>query len=491
MKKKMNLLHNKKFIIGTSLGIGAIIIVTTIILSSNIKSNYSTTKASKMDITEVIKSDGKVAPADNVTLAFDKSGTISRVNAKVGDTVYAGEVLASLSADDLYANLEGAEADLASAKAKLTQLETGVGDTSTELQTAKLKLYDAIVNGYTTTDDAISNKSDQFFEDPKTMNPKIIFAFNDYGLKEKINSDRIIVEETLKNWNALNASVTSDKITNGDAEKVRAYINTIKSFLNEVSSAVNAFEPNNTLPQTTIDKYKNDIATARMNINTVSSNLTLAQDSLRAVNASKPVQEASVAKAQAVVDNILSQINHTMIKAPFAGIVTKSEPKVGEVFSSGVPAFGIMTKDGFKVEVQVSENELAKISLNNEAKITLDAYGPENKFDATVSQIDPAETIVNGVGTYKVTLLFTKGDPKIYSGMNANVEIITKNSSQVLTIPSSAVITRGSEKFVLVENESKKFTEKKIETGILGSNGFIEIKSGINEGDVVATFGNN
>ena len=186
----MKLLHNKTFIIGTSIAIGAVIIFSTIFLASNRKQGYSTTKASKIDIIEAIKADGKVTPADNVTLAFDKSGTISKVNVKVGDTVETGQILASLSSDELYANLEGANADLLSAKAKLSQLETGVNENSTELQTSKLKLLDAILNAYTSSDDAIHNKTDQFFTDPKTMNPKILFAFNDYNLKEKIRLEK-------------------------------------------------------------------------------------------------------------------------------------------------------------------------------------------------------------------------------------------------------------------------------------------------------------
>ena len=487
----MNLLHNKKFIIGTSVVIGLIIISTTIFIASNRKETYSTTKASRMDITEAIKASGKVVPAENVTLAFDKSGTVARVNVKVGDQVYTGQTLASLSSDDLYANLEGAQADLLSAKAKLSQSENSTGDVSTELQTAKTKLLDSVLNGYTSADDAIHNKVDQFFDDPKTMNPKIVFAFNDYDLKEKINKDRLSIEETLTAWNNLNSKIDSNSITSVDSEKARTYLMSIKNFLNEVSTAVNAFEPNNTLPQATIDKYKNDVAGARTSINTAISSLTSAEDGLRSINANKPIQEASVAKAQAAVDNIQSQINHTIISAPFGGVVTKAEPKVGEVFSAGMPAFAIITKDGFKIEIQVTEKDLAKVSLGNKAQVTLDAYGTGEVFDAHISQIDPAETTVNGVGTYKITLLFDKSDSKIYSGMNANVNIITGSSTQSLVVTQSSIITKGNDTFVLVKNKENKYEEKKVETGIIGSNGYIEIKNGLNEGDEIATFGSN
>lgn len=485
----MNLLHNKYFIIGGSVLIGVGIILGSTYLISSRTQNYSTVKATRTNLTEKITATGKVAALDNVTLSFDKSGQVAQVNAKVGDIVYKGQTLGALSSDELRASLEGAMADLKAEKEKLNQIKGGSTVTSSELTTAQHKLYDSIQGGLTTVDDAIRNKTDQFFTDPDTMNPKILFAFNDYALKEKINANRIVIEETLTKWRTMNTQINSDSISNADAEKARVYLMTIKTYLDDVSRAVNSFEPNNTLSQATIDKYKNDVASARGSVNTALSNLTSAQDSLRGTSASGPIQETRVAKAQSAVDSIQSQINHTIIRAPFDGVVTKAEPKVGEYFSAGTPAFSLMTKNAFKIEIQIPEVDLAKIAVGNKASITLDAYGTGNTFDAHVSEIDPAETMENGVGTYKVTLLFDTSDSKIYSGMTANINISTRNATQALAVPSSAIITKGNDKFILVPS-GKNFSEQKVTVGITSYDNYTEILSGLKEGDEVATFGN-
>ncbi|MEI6480070.1 MAG: efflux RND transporter periplasmic adaptor subunit [bacterium] len=486
----MNLLHNKTFIIGGSIFIGIGIIAGSTFLISSRTQNYNTVKVERKDITEKITATGKVEALDNVSLAFDKSGSVARVNVKIGDSVNAGDTLGALSSDELYASLEGAQADLKAEQEKLSQLQGSSGNTSTELVTAQHKLYDTVQGGLTTADDSVRNKVDQFFTDPDTMNPKILFAFNDYDLKEKINGERIVIEETLTKWHTMNTNLSSDSISNADAEQARTYLTTVKNFLDDVSRAVNNFEPNNTLPQSTIDKYKSDVASARANINTTLSNITSAEESLRGTSASGPVQETRVSKAQSAVDAIQSQINHTIIRAPFSGIVTKAEPKVGEFFAAGTPAFGIMTKDAFKVEIQIPEVDLAKIAVDNKAAITLDAYGTGNIFNAHVSAIDPSETVTNGVGTYKATLLFDKSDSKIYSGMTANAEVSTRTSNQALVVPSRAIIRRGNDTFVLVQN-GKEYSEKKITTGIMNTNTETEVLSGLNEGDLIASFGNN
>ena len=488
----MNLLHNKTFIIGTSILVGVVIIAGATFLISSRSQHFATTKVERKDITDSITATGKVQALDNVSLAFDKSGSVARVNVKVGDSVSAGQTLGALSSDELYANLEGTQADLKAEQEKLSQLQSNSTDNSTELATAKHKLTDSIQGAFTAADDAIRNKTDQFFTNPDTSYPTITFAFDNNDLKEKINKDRITVGETLTSLKLMNSGMNADTVTNADAEKVRGYLTSIKSYVDEVADAVNDFKSNNTLSQTMIDKYKSDVAISRTNLSASLSNLTASQDVLRSTSANAPVQQTRVAKAQSAVDEIQSQINHTLITAPFAGVVTKAEPKVGEFFAAGTPAFALMTKDAFKVEIQIPEVDLAKIAVGDKTTITLDAYGTGNTFNAHVSAIDPAETVTNGIGTYKVTLLFDKGDSKIYSGMTANVEILAQTVSGALVVPSRAVIRRGNDKFVLVtELSGKNFAEHKITIGIANANGFTEILSGLNEGDLVASFGNN
>ena len=62
--------------------------------------------------------------------------------------------------------------------------------------------------------------------------------------------------------------------------------------------------------------------------------------------------------------------------------------------------------------------------------------------------VDPAETIIDGVATYKTTLQFTDEDVRIKSGMTANVDITGLEKKDVLAVPQRAVFARAGHRFV-------------------------------------------
>ena len=147
----------------------------------------------------------------------------------------------------------------------------------------------------------------------------------------------------------------------------------------------------------------------------------------------------------------------------------------------------IISKSGFEIESFVPEADIAKVKIENQAKLTLDAYGDNEWFDAKVVSIDPAETIIENVATYKIVLHFLNGNDKIKSGMTANIDIATAVREDIIAVPQRAVITSGREKFVRVLSDNA-FKEVRVTTGIRGSDGRIEIQEGLQVGDRVIIF---
>jgi len=129
---------------------------------------------------------------------------------------------------------------------------------------------------------------------------------------------------------------------------------------------------------------------------------------------------------------------------------------------------------------------VGKVSQQDPTEITLDAF-PDYKFLGKVIKIDPAETIIQGVVYYKVTVGFDEPDKRMKSGMTANVDIITETKENVLAVPQGAVLAKDGQKMVRIL-EGKDIKEVKVETGIRGSRGEIEILSGLKKGDRVITF---
>ena len=99
--------------------------------------------------------------------------------------------------------------------------------------------------------------------------------------------------------------------------------------------------------------------------------------------------------------------------------------------------------------------------------------------------VDPAETIIDGVPTYKTTLEFVEENQNIKSGLTANIDILTAEKSDVLNIPQRAIIRTNNNKTVRILKDANEVQEVIVTTGIRGTNGNIEILDGINVGDKI------
>jgi RND family efflux transporter MFP subunit len=201
-------------------------------------------------------------------------------------------------------------------------------------------------------------------------------------------------------------------------------------------------------------------------------------------------QQTRVDAAQAAVDAARNEVAKMSLVAPFDGTVSRVDVSVGEMGAPGAPAVSMVSNSNYEIDALVSEADIAKVAVGETAAVTLDTFGNEN-FDAVVEAVDPSETMANGIGAYGVKLQFVKDDPRIKSGMTANVSIATEARKGVIAVPASAIITRGANKFVLVDNGAGAPAETPVTVGIEGANGSVEIVSGLKAGDKVVTFGNN
>jgi HlyD family secretion protein len=479
---------------------------------------YEVAEAKRMTLRQEVSVTGRVEPIESVDLSFERGGRIRSVSVKVGDQVLLGMTLMSLENGDLVASRDQAEADLKANQATLEEYKRGTRMEELAISEAKVRsadslridatsnLIDKISDSYTKSDDAIRNKVDQFIINPRGSNPQLSFSIPDSKLKNSIETERLTLEGVLASWNISLSSVEADILgALGDA-KERAV--RIRSFLDTVAAALSTLTPSSSLTQATIDGYRADVSTARTNINTALTNLTAGEEKLRTAESSLFVakrefdlakagkspqeiatQEARVLQAQAKVRSADAEIIKTLIRAPISGIVTEKNANPGETVSANAIMVKLLSASGFKVESFVPEVDIAKINEGDTALITLDAYGSETIFSARVSRIDPRETILDGVATYKVTFDFAQRDERIRAGMTANIDIVAQEKPDALAIPQRAVKTKDGKKYVDVLNaDGKTTTSMEVKTGLKGSDGNIEILSGLEVGQRIVVF---
>jgi len=451
-------------------------------------------------------------------LAFEQIGKVQRVNVQVGDKVVAGQILIELNTSELYAQLLEAQANIDTQKAELDELEKGVKSETIQyyetkvanakiaFEDAKRNLVDKIQDAYTKSEDGIRNKIDQLFDNPRSTSPTLIFTAAS-SLKIDIESGRFVVESTLNSWKLEIDKLTISSDLNHAIELAKTNLAQIRAFLEKNALAVNSLNTSSNLSQTTIDTYKSAVSVARTNVNTASTNLQSAEESLRTAESAVALaekdlavqkagstpeqiaaQEALVRKAEASTDIIRVKIGKNALHSPIDGVVAKQDAKVGEIIAANAVVVSVISVSGFEIETNVPEADIAKVKVGDSAKITLDAFGNDVVFEASVTKIDPGEIIIEGVATYKVTLQFVKESGDIKSGMTANIDILTAKKENVIIVPQRAVIAKNGDKIIRILDKSGTIKEVKVETGLRGSDGNIEIISGLNDGDRIVVF---
>lgn len=460
---------------------------------------------------------GKVKPVEDISLSFDSTGRVARINKKVGDQVSKGQVVASLENGDLAADVAQAQANLRVQEASLLEIEKGTREeeveiTRTDLEKAKQDLsnyFDDISNvisdALLDAEDALNKQTFQMFTNPNSERPEIGFNVTEFQNKIDVEANRVKANDALDEIKSIaNNLPLSDTGKEQALIDVKVQLEIINTYLNSLFSALTNASG---ISETTKDTYKANVTTARTNI---TSELSSANTILQSIASQRVVVQKTqnqldlqlagatseeVVKAEARVDEARAQVTRaqanltkTLIVSPITGIVSRIDMEIGETVTAGTEVVDVISGGNFEIEVSIPEVDVAKLEIGNEASLTLDAYGSSEVFLAHVAEIEPAERVIEGVPTYKTTLVFKEQDERVRAGMTANLTIETARKENVLAIPQRAVITRDGKKYTRILSGTGQINEVEISTGLQGTGGLVEVTSGINEGDEVVTF---
>ena len=206
------------------------------------------------------------------------------------------------------------------------------------------------------------------------------------------------------------------------------------------------------------------------------------------------VSLAKIKQAEASLATVNKSIDNCFIKAPINGVITKINFAAGEQPGIGSPVVFMLGDNNYEIEVLISEADIAKISRDDFASITLDAFGEDLMFLGKVDFIEPAETVIQDVIYYLVTIIFTESKEKnaflshVKSGMTANVDITTDKKENVLAMPVRAIVDKnGQGKFTRVLI-GENVEERQITLGLRGDGGLVEVLSGLKAGEKVVTY---
>ncbi|NOZ61031.1 MAG: efflux RND transporter periplasmic adaptor subunit [Calditrichaeota bacterium] len=181
------------------------------------------------------------------------------------------------------------------------------------------------------------------------------------------------------------------------------------------------------------------------------------------------------------------KITKTMtLVAPADGVITQMKAREGAFVKAGTDLYHIADLSTVWVDVSVYEYEIPWIKLNMPAKMAL-SYLPEKTFFGKVTFIYPF--LDQKTRNLKVRLEFPNAKLELKPDMYANIYIKAAADKKALVVPSEAVIRTGERDLVFIEREKGKFEPREVKLGLESEDGFVEIASGLFEGENVVTSG--
>lgn len=489
--------------------------------SASRKQERHTVTVTRGSLTERVDLTGSVAPVGTVSLAFQRNGIITSVEKQVGDTVHTGDILSSLDIQSLKTQLDLAQAGVDSAQAKLSALKAGatkatVAVSKTALLTAQKTLagsyssaVSTLIDSYARANDAVRTNLNVFFNNPETENPTLVFTSSASQAALDSKYERGSLNRLFSSWHSelsqITASSSHSKIISTLDTSLKN-LSQIARFLNNLSTAtINAssFQTNSSLTATNAKTIvANSINTIRLAIanvitiqNTISTQEALVKEDKARLNETLQKatpeaiaeQQASVNASKAKVDNIKIELSQSVLRSPITGTVSIQNAKVGQTVSANQPVTTVFSSNALEVDVNMPEVDIGKVAVGNNVDITFDAF-PNETFKGTVFSIDPAETITGGVVGYKTKIHFIKSNPRIKSGLTANVSIITAKKVGVLYLPQYAIIQTDEGSFIKTLTHGSVI-KAPVTTGIRDDHGNIEILSGVVDGEKVLNIG--
>ncbi len=197
---------------------------------------------------------------------------------------------------------------------------------------------------------------------------------------------------------------------------------------------------------------------------------------------------ARVLQARASLDAARVDLSHTVLRAPFDGVVADLDTEVGEWITPsppGVPippVMDILDPNSIYVSAPLDEVDAGRVTHGLPVRVTLDPY-PDREFAGTVTRVAPyVQDLEEQNRTFEIEVdledhVFAS---TLLPGTSADVEVILESKEDVLRIPSYALI-EGGEVFI-VDNDH--LVACRVETG-LSNWEFTEITGGLEPGDLV------
>ncbi len=458
-------------------------------------------------ITATVNATGSIEPEALVTLTFRSTGTIQQVNIERGQTVQAGDVLATLDTEELQlgvqqaedalriqeltrqqrlnnelspatlassqADIDAASAQLAVAQANQVAAEAAVSQS----QAQKAQLVAGATEAAIAAAEAQVASAEAQQKTAQITYDRVLecFDFKVPGTDEKQEVCPGLGEtEEQARYNLNNANVA---LAAAQAQLAETKAGPRPADVQAANAAIASAQAN--------------VLAAQGNVAVAEANLSRAQAAFDRLQEPPTEDElaildAQIASAQTSLAVAQLRLDQSIIVAPIDGTVASVLINAGEQASPGAPAITVVNEDAFHINVNVDEIDIDQISVGQDVEVSLDAL-QDTVLTGTIAEISPTSASAGGVVTYLVTINIVADEGvTLRPGMSANASIVVQEVDNVLIVPNWAVrLDRETgNAYVLQKMADGTTSETIVETGLRNEQ-FSEVLSGLQAGDVV------
>jgi HlyD family secretion protein len=204
-----------------------------------------------------------------------------------------------------------------------------------------------------------------------------------------------------------------------------------------------------------------------------------------------------VATKESALDQARLELEKTVIKAPFDGIVIhyetfrdgeKRKPREGDSVFMGQPILYLPDISKMIVKTRIREVDLFKLALGQKGTVRVDAY-PDSVFSSDLTFIGAlatAETPGSGQEKYfQVIFTLNDGDKRLRPGMTCRISITAQSASQAVVIPTQAVFDGPDGSSSYVRTTWGSYEKRRVRTGIQNED-LVQVLEGLEPGEMVS-----
>ena len=463
---------------------------------------YTQEKLGRRDIVNVYDGSGTINAADSYTVKSLVTGTVLTADFELGDTIQKGDVLYVIDSSDVEGDLESAQLSVSQAKRSY--------DDAADARNVRTKISGEVSSFAVAAGDAVqAGQAVATIRDTSVMLLAVDFPAAEAQSFVAGQAAQVMPDTTFETLNGTIRSVSGADPA-GDASLMTCTVTIAVPNAGSLTTAQAAVAQVNGVSSLnsahfTYQREETVVAAASGTVSElcVKEGSTVRQDDvilrITGKDLDKQTRNAadSLRAAELQMSSAEKTISHYTIDAPISGTIVDKKVKAGDKLSANDTAMQnlctIYDMSYLEMKLNVDELKIRSLEVGQEVDITADAV-PGETYKGVISSILVAGTTANGSTSYPVTVRIDDMG-ELLPGMNATAKITTASVKNVLALPNAALV-RGS--YVLVTKDSPSaanaetsmtapdgYVYVKVTTGI-SDDDYIEVKSGLQEGDTIA-----